>query len=128
MSRIIATCYKRVVVLLTFPEKGICETYFPLRSAPPLNPHSNIMCLYLIPNHYLRVILKEGCLLPPSCMEWNNNKISEAENWHFEILDRQDVFNELTSKEPKPPKKPTNEHNPIICDNTPTPQKREQVS
>jgi len=30
------------------------------------------------------------------------------------------------SKEPKPSKKPTNEHNPIVCDNTPTPEKNEQ--
>ena len=30
------------------------------------------------------------------------------------------------SKEPKPPKKPTNKHNPIVCDDTPTPQKKEQ--
>jgi hypothetical protein len=80
MSHIIATCYNRVVVLLTLPEMGgVCETYFPIRSAPPLKPHSNIMCLCLISNHYLHVILKEGCLLPPSCMEWMNNKIGEAE-------------------------------------------------
>ena len=54
-----------------------------------------------------------------------NNKISEAENWHFVFLDRQHAFNELMSKEPKPSKKPTNEHNPIVCDNTPTLQKKE---
>jgi len=41
-------------------------------------------------------------------------------------LDRQHAFDELMSKEPKPPKKPTNEHNPIVCDNTSTPQKKEQ--
>jgi len=127
MGHIIASCYKRPVVLLTLPEMGgVCETYFPIRSALPLNPHSNIMCLCLIPDHYLHVILKEGCLLPPSCKEWMNNKIGEAENWHFAYLDRQNAFNELMSKESKPPKKPTNEHNPIVCDNTPTPEKKEQ--
>jgi len=41
-------------------------------------------------------------------------------------LDRQDAFNELMSKEPKPSKKPTNEHNPIICGDTPTPGKKKQ--
>ena len=30
------------------------------------------------------------------------------------------------SKEPKPPNKPTNEHNPIICGDTPTPEKKKQ--
>ena len=81
MSHIIASCYNRVVVLLTLPEMGgVCETYFSIRSAPPLNSHSNIMYLCLISDHYLHVILKEGCLLPPSCKEWMNNKIGEAEN------------------------------------------------
>jgi len=79
MGHIIVTCYNRAVVLLTLPEKGICETYFPIRSAPPLKPHSNIMCLCLITDHFLHVTLKEGCLLPPSCKEWMNNKIGEAE-------------------------------------------------
>jgi len=123
MGHITATCYNRPVVLLTLPEKGICETYFPIRSAPPLKPQSNIMCFCLISDHYLHVILKEGCPLPPSCMEWMNNKIGEAEKWHFDFLDRQDAFNELMFKESKPPKKPTNEHNPIICGDTPTPEK-----
>ena len=30
--------------------------------------------------------------------------------------EQQDAYNELMSKEPKPPKKPTNEHNPITLD------------
>jgi len=38
-------------------------------------------------------------------------------------LDRQAVFNDLMSKEAKPPKKPTNEHNPITFD---TPEKPKQ--
>jgi hypothetical protein len=38
-------------------------------------------------------------------------------------LDRQAAFDELMSKEPKPPKKPTNEHNPITFD---TPEKPKQ--
>ena len=55
-----------------------------------------------------------------------NNKIGEAENWHFAFFDRQNAFNELMSNEPKPPKKLTNEHNPIVCDNTPTPEKKKE--
>jgi hypothetical protein len=78
MGHIIATFYNRVVVLLNLPEKVICETYFPIRSAPPLKPHSNIMCLCLIPDHFLHVLLKEDCQLPPPCTEWMNNKIGEA--------------------------------------------------
>jgi len=78
MGHIIATFCNRVIVLLTLPEIGICETYFPIRSAPPLKPHSNIMCFCLIPGHFLHVLLKEDCLLPPSCNEWMNRKIGEA--------------------------------------------------
>ena len=51
--------------------------------------------------------------------------IGEAEQWLFEFLDRQAAFDELMSKESMPPKKPTNEHNPITCD-TPTPEKPKQ--
>jgi len=40
-------------------------------------------------------------------------------------MDRQAAFNELMSKEPKPPKKPTNKHNHISCD-SPTPEKPKQ--
>jgi len=113
MGHIINTCYKRVVVLLTLPEMGgVCETYiyFPIQSAPPLKPHSNIKCLCLIPDHFLHVLLKEDCLLPPPCKEWMIHKIGEAEKWHFEFMDRQATFNE---------------HNPITCD-TPTPEKPKQ--
>jgi len=79
MGHIIAYCYNRVIALLTLPKMGgVCETYFPIRSAPPLNPHSNIMCPCLIPDHYIHVILKEGCSLPPSFTEWMTHKIGEA--------------------------------------------------
>jgi len=40
-------------------------------------------------------------------------------------MDREAAFNDLMYKEPKPPKKPTNEHNPINC-NTPNPKKPKQ--
>jgi len=125
MGHIIATCCNRAVVLLTFPEMdGACETFFPIRSASQLKPHSNIMCLCLIPDHFLHVKLKEYFPLPPPCKECMTHKIGEVEKWHFEFMDRQVAFDDLMSKEPKPPKKPTNEHNPIVCDDTPTPEKK----
>jgi len=40
-------------------------------------------------------------------------------------MDRHAAFNDLMSKEPKPPKKPTNEHKSITCD-TPTLEKPKQ--
>ena len=105
IGHIIASCYNRAVVLLTLPKMGgSCETYFPIRSASPLKPHSNIMCLYLIPDHFLHVKLKENCPLPPPCKEWMTHKIGEAEQWLFEFLDRQAAFDDLMSKEPMPPK------------------------
>ena len=79
MGHIISTSYNRVVVLLTLPKIGICETYFPIQSAQPLKPQSNIMCLCLIPDHFIHVLLKEDCLLTRPCKEWMNNKIGEAE-------------------------------------------------
>ena len=123
MGHIIASCYNRAVVLLTLPKMGgSCETYYPIRSAPPLKPHSNIMCLCLIPNHFLHVKLKENCLVPPPSAEWMTQEIGETEKWLFEFLDRQVAFDELMSKEPKPPKKPTNEHNPNNLDTSEKPK------
>ncbi len=58
-------------------------------------------------------------------MEWMNNKIGEAEKWHFAFMGRHATFNDLMSKEPKPPTKPTNEHKPITWD-TLTPEKPKQ--
>jgi len=69
--------------------------------------------------------LKEGYLLPPPCAEWMNHKIGEADKWEFPFMDRQASFKDLMSKEPKPPKKQTNELNPIYCD-TPTSEKPKQ--
>ncbi|KEH22604.1 hypothetical protein MTR_7g056013 [Medicago truncatula] len=104
---------------LTIPDMDI----FPIRSAPPLNPHSNIMCLCIILEHFLHVKLKENCPLPPPSKEWMTHKIGEAEQWLFQFLDRQAAFDELMSKEPMLPKKPSNKHNPINLD---TPEKPKQ--
>ena len=95
MGHIIASCYNRLcpkwvvhiwiwvtslLVLLTLPEMGgSCETYFPIRSVSPLKLHSNIMCLCLIPDHFLHVKLKENCSLPPPCKEWMTHKIGEMD-------------------------------------------------
>ncbi|KEH21440.1 hypothetical protein MTR_7g004990 [Medicago truncatula] len=124
MGHIIASCYNRPVVLLTLPKMGgACETYFPIWGAPPLNPHSNIMFLCLISEHFLHVKLKENCPLPPPSKEWMTHKIGVADQWLFQFLDRQAIFDELISKEPMPPKKPTIEQNPINLD---TPEKPKQ--
>ena len=84
-----ATCYNVVVVQLVLLERGICETYFPIRGAPPFNPHSHILCLGLIPGHFLHVYLKDGCPLPLPCAKWKNHKIGEAGHWVFAFMDRQ---------------------------------------
>jgi len=79
--------------------------FFPIRDAPPLNPHAHIMCLGLIIDHFLHVYMKEGCPIPPSCTKWKNHKIREVEKWEFAFLDRQNLFKDLMSKESKPQKK-----------------------
>jgi len=48
IGHIVTTCYNRAVVQFVLPERGIRDTYFPIRGAPPLNPHSNILCLGLM--------------------------------------------------------------------------------
>lgn len=52
---LMSTYYNRVMVELTNPNIGISETFFPIRGRPPLNPKTHIMCLGLIPNHFVLV-------------------------------------------------------------------------
>jgi hypothetical protein len=81
MGHIVATAYGRVVVELTMHTIGYSETFFPLRGRPPSDPFSRIMCLGLVPNHFVEVKLKPGCPLPPTCKEWKNCRAPEAETY-----------------------------------------------
>jgi len=124
MGHIIETCYNRAVVQLILLKEVYVRQIFQSEVLRRLT-HNPTSCLGLIPDHFFHVFLKESCMLPPPCTEWSNNKIGEAEKWEFAFMDRQATFKDLMSKEPKPAKKPTNEHNPIFCD-TPTPEKPKQ--
>jgi len=82
-----------------------------------------MICLGLIPNHFVLLSLKDGCPLPPSSMEWRNHRSIEAATWEDELLDQHDRFRTLMEIElrerPVPPKKPTNQDNPILLNDTP---------
>jgi len=52
----IATCYNRPVLEMTTLDIGVSEAFFPLKGRPPVNPKTNMICLDLIPNHF--VLLK----------------------------------------------------------------------
>jgi len=120
IGHIVATYCNRPVVEITSLDIGISETFFPIRGRPPINPKNNIMCLGLIPNHFVLLLLKDDFPLPPSSMEWNNHKSEEAASWEDEFLDQHDCFRTLMNLErgerPLSPKKYSNQHNPILCD------------
>jgi hypothetical protein len=61
MRHIVANYYNRCVVLLTNHEIGTSESFFPLRGQPPAKQKTPIMCLGLIPNHFV-LIFFEGWL------------------------------------------------------------------
>ena len=56
-------------------------------------------------------------------MEWRNHRSIEAATWEDELLDQHDRFRTLMEIElrerPVPPKKPTNQYNPILLNDTP---------
>jgi hypothetical protein len=122
MEHIVASCYNRPVVEMTTLDIGVSETFFPLRGRPPVKPKSSMICLGLIPNHFVLLLLKDGCPLPPSSTEWKNHRSEEAATWEDEFLDRRDRFRTLMEIEnlerSVPPKKPTNQDNPILCGDT----------
>jgi len=92
----VATYYNRVVVELTNHKIGISETFFPISGRSPLNPKTNIMCLDLIPNHFVLVFFfKYDCPMRPSFMEWKLHKSEETSSRNFEFLDQQTWFQHL---------------------------------
>jgi len=123
MGHIVASCYNRPVVEMTTLDIGVSETFFPLRGRPPVNPKSNMICLGLIPNHFVLLSLKNGYLLPPSFTEWKNHRSNEAATWEDEFLDQHDRFRTLMEIElrerPVPPKKPKNQDNHILLNDSP---------
>ncbi|KAK2403305.1 hypothetical protein QL285_052758 [Trifolium repens] len=78
MGHILATHYNKVVVELTEPGERISETFFPLR-----------------------VKLKEGCPLPPTCLEWKNHRSEEATEWEYPFMDRQSTYVDLVAQHMK---------------------------
>ena len=96
MGHIVASCYNRSVVEMTTTiDIGVSETFFPLRDKPPVNPKSNMICLGLIPNHFVLLLLKDDCTLPPSSTEWKLHKSEEAATWEDEFLEQHDRFRTL---------------------------------
>ncbi|AET02411.2 hypothetical protein MTR_8g040220 [Medicago truncatula] len=116
----VATYYNRPVEEITSLEIGISETFFPIRGRPSINPKSHIICLGLIPNHFVLLLLKDDCPIPQSSTEWNNHKSEEAASWKDEFLDQHDRFRTLMNIErgerSLSSKKDSNQHNPILCD------------
>jgi len=78
MGHIVATYYNRHVVEITSLEIGISEASFLIRGNPLINQKSHIMCLGLIPSHFILLFLKDYCPLPPSSTEWKIHKSEEA--------------------------------------------------
>jgi len=70
IGHIVANYYKRCVFVLTNLEIGKSESFFSLRGSPPPGKQKTpIMCLGVIPNHFVLIFLKDGCPLPPSSTE-----------------------------------------------------------
>ena len=127
MEHIVSNYYNRCVVLLTNHEIGTLESFFPLRGLPPAKQKTPIMCLGLIPDHFVLIFLKDGCPLPTSSTEWNNHKKEDAVTWEDEYLDQHELFRKLMviesgNKLPQPQKE-SNKAAPILLD---TPEKPKQ--
>ena len=88
-----------------------------------------MICLGLIPNHFVLLLLKDDCPLPPSSTRWNNHISGEVDTWQDEFLDQHDCFRTLMEIElkerPVSPKKPTNQDNPNLLNETPVKANKE---
>ena len=70
MGHIVASCYNRTVLVMTTLDIRVSHTFFPLRGNPSVNPKSNMICFGLISSHFVLLLLKNDCPLPPSSTEW----------------------------------------------------------
>jgi len=86
------TYYNSPVVEITSLEIGVLETFFPITGRPPINLKSHIMCLGLIPNHFVLLLWNGDLPLPLSSIEWNNHKSEEVTSLEDEFLDQHDCF------------------------------------
>jgi hypothetical protein len=105
MGHVIATYYYRIVIELTAHLNGVSETFFPLRSKPPLDPESCILCLGLIPGHFIHVKLKPSAILPKVAGQWRQFCTYEAMAWEYPFMDRIVRFEELMDVEREAAKK-----------------------
>ncbi|MCI02044.1 FAR1-related protein [Trifolium medium] len=62
-------------------------------------PSSRIVCLGLLPGHFVHVKLKDGCPIPPTCPQWRKHCSEESVAWESSFLDRQKMFDELVENE-----------------------------
>ncbi|KAK2445244.1 hypothetical protein QL285_016200 [Trifolium repens] len=78
---------------------GASETFFLVRGRPSSDPSSNIMCVGLLPNHFVEVKLKPGCPIPLTSKEWKLYRAPKAESWEDAFLDLMAEFPELIENE-----------------------------
>jgi len=118
--------------VLTNLEIGKSESFFPLRRPPPPGKQKTpVMCIGVIPNHFVLIFLKDGCPLPPSSTEWHNHKKDDAVTWEDEYLDQHELFRKLMiiesgNKLPQPQNE-SNKAAPVLLDTLEKPKQQFEV-
>ncbi|XP_058784154.1 uncharacterized protein LOC131658923 [Vicia villosa] len=94
-GHLIASAYDRVCIDLI--RYGFSATFFSLPSGPPKNPFRRIMCIWFLPNdlHFVQVILKPGCPIPATSIEWTTHSTNEEETWPDKFMERMIEFTKL---------------------------------
>ncbi|XP_058749044.1 uncharacterized protein LOC131622006 [Vicia villosa] len=99
MRHLIACAYDRMCIDLM--RYGFSKTFFPLRTAPPINPNDGIMCIGWLAklSHFVQVYLKPGCPIPPTSPEWLFHHATDAETEPDLFVDRMHKFKRLNNIE-----------------------------
>ncbi|KAJ1409126.1 MULE transposase domain [Sesbania bispinosa] len=109
MGYVIASRYNLVLVSLS---KSGSMTFSPLRGCPKLS-HQIICIRYVYGNHFVKVELKDGSLIPSIALQWRTSRLLDAEAWEFPYYERMAAFNALFTRT-------ENQHVPTIIDLMPT--------
>jgi hypothetical protein len=88
MGHIAGSHYNKVVVELIKHDNGnIWNIFLVAWLSCPLGDHSSwIICLGLIPTHFIYMKLKYGCQIPPTCREWRIHLSKEVAEWEYFFL------------------------------------------
>ncbi|KAK8938518.1 hypothetical protein KSP39_PZI011074 [Platanthera zijinensis] len=95
MGLVIASCYNVAVVHYS---KFQSFTFLPLHTAPPTS-RKTIFIGFVNNNHYIHLLMRDGCPLPPVISMWTRYHDPVADEWDFNYISSDRVLHDKKQDE-----------------------------